>query len=471
MTELHDLFAWQQRAALAAGDVSPTELTEHYLARIAERNAGLGALVEVTAASALARARALQATGDDGSALWGLPLADKDLSSRAGVPTRYGSRAFEDFVPVTSDPIVLALDRAGAVSLGKTATPEFGMVGYTESTLHGATLNPWNTSTGPGGSSGGAAVAVAAGLLPFAPGSDGGGSTRIPAAGTGLVGVKPSRGLVPSMSAVNAVGGLSVAGTLSRSVRDAALLLSALVESDQPFPYTLRSPGRSADLISAADRPEGRFRIGFNTDTPWTSAYRIELDPEVEAAFTLAQQELAALGHDLDQVDLPPDPSYPEAFMTLWRASASATSVPPEREHLLEPFTRWLRTDAIGLEARALLQAVAALSRFEKATIEAYAPFDAVLTPVLAMTPRPIGWHDENDMARNFEQQCQYAPFTSYVNVSGLPAISVPIMLTEHGVPVAAQLIGRPGGEATLLRIAAQLEDRLHWADRHPEGW
>jgi amidase len=475
VTELHELFAWQQRDALADGSVSPVELTEHYLARIERRNPALTALVEVTAEAALERARALQQVDPaERPLLWGLPLADKDLAARAGVPTRFGSRAFADNVPGASDPIVTAMDRAGAISLGKTATPEFGLVSYTDSTQSGPTRNPWDLSTDPGGSSGGAAAAVSAGLLPAAVGSDGGGSIRIPAGATGLVGLKPTRGLVPALSGVDTLGGLPTAGPLGRTVRDVALLLTALVEDPDGFPFTLRAPGRRGpyDLADPSDAvAETRYRIGVNEVSPWSTAYPITLGPEARAAFELAQRELSALQHDLIPVDLPLDPDYPAAFTTLWRAGAAAIPIPPDRESLLEPITRWLRDGSAGDTAASVVTALGTLSRFERSTLAAYAGVDAVLTPLLAMLPRPVGWYDRDDAAHNFQQQCQYTPYTAYVNVAGLPAIALPVAQTEAGIPMGVQLIGRPGGEMTLLRIAAQLEQRLHWQERHPAGW
>src|SRR5690606_26299251 len=217
-------------AALRGGEVSPVEATQAFLERIRAHD-DLGAFVEVTAERALDRARALGTPREGAPPLWGVPLADKDLTARAGVPTRYGSRAFRDFVPDASDPLALALDRLGSVSLGKTSTPEFGLTGYTEPAAGRPARNPWDPATGAGGSSGGAAVAVAAGLLPAAPASDAGGSIRIPAATVGVVGLKPSRGRLPFVNGLDAPGGLGTAGPIARSVADAALLLGALTSS------------------------------------------------------------------------------------------------------------------------------------------------------------------------------------------------------------------------------------------------
>lgn len=471
MFELHHLSAQEQRDWLQRGEIAPTELVDHYLARIERLDPELGAFVTVTADAARARAAELAAAGSRAASIWGLPFADKDLSQRAGVPTRYGSRLMADYVPDTTDEVPAALDEAGGVSLGKTSTPEFGLPSYTETLTGPPARNPWNSSLGAGGSSGGAAVAVAAGLLPFAPGSDGGGSVRIPAAATGLVGVKPSRGLVPGGSGNAGLAGLSVAGPIARTVADAAMLLDAMV-GEREFPFTLRAPRWDGGaLLNAAIRGEGRFQIGVTTTTPWDDAYDIQVSPEATAALHLAMTELDQLGHSLEHFELEPDDSYAPNFRTIWQAGAAGIPAEGEQLALLEPLTQWLVARGRELSARNLAEALAGLAAFERSIIRQFAGMDAVLTPALALTPRPIGWYDVEDGERNFAQQVQYTPFTSFVNVSGLPAIALPVHQTEDGLPMGVQLIGRPGGEATLLALAAQLERRLNWQHRHPPQW
>jgi len=471
MFELHHLTAQEQWDWLRRGDITPTELAEHYLARIDRLNDELGAFTTVTRDAALSRAADLESHGPTAAPLWGLPLGDKDLSRRAGVRTTFGSRLFEQFVPEESDEIVLALDAAGGVSLGKTSAPEFGLPSYTESLVGPPARTPWNTALGAGGSSGGAAVAVAAGLLPVAPGSDGGGSVRIPAAACGLVGLKPSRGLVPSGTGLTSLAGLVTPGPLARTVADAAMLLDALVEA-APYPYTVRAPRWSeGPLLGAAVRGEGRFQLGVMTTSPWDDAYDIEIAPEATAALDLAIAELSALGHGIEQFGLEPDPSYAPNFRTIWQAGAAG--IPAEGSDLekLEPLTRWLVARGRELSARQLSEALLALTLFERSVIRQFAGFDAVLTPALAMTPRPVGWYDSEDAERNFAQQVQYTPFTSFANVSGLPAITLPVAQTAGGLPMGVQLIGRPGGEHVLLAIGAQLERRIGWQKRHPPQW
>lgn len=460
--ELHELGLVGIADALRRGEVSPVEATAHFLNRIAALDAGLGAFVEVTADRALAAAAALGAPPDEAAPLWGVPLAEKDLTARAGVRTRYGSRAFAEHVPETSDPLADALDGLGVVSLGKTNTPEFGLTGYTESLVAPPARNPWDRTTGAGGSSGGAAVAVAAGLLPAAPASDGGGSIRIPAATVGVVGLKPSRGRLPVGSGMDAPGGLAVAGPIARSVADAAALLDALTGS-VPYTYATRAPGHGP-FLAAATREPGRMRIGVTTATPWDGWTDTTLSPAARGAYERAIGLLG--GHrDIECLDWRPR-GYPEMFTTIWRASAARIPVADdELDALTEPLTAWLVREGRALPAERVLGAYQAATVFERETIQAFAPFDAILTPALAMDPQPIGWFtDGTDPEQNFERQCRYAPHTSFVNVAGLPAVTVPV--ATEGRPMSVQLIGRPGGEATILSLAAELE-----AARGPLPW
>jgi amidase len=403
--------------------------------------------------------------------LWGLPFGDKDLVNRAGVPTGFGSRLMDGFVPDASDELVDVLDAAGGVSLGKTNAPEFGLPSYTESLVAPPARNPWDVSLGAGGSSGGAAAAVAAGLVPFAPGSDGGGSVRIPAAACGLVGIKPSRGLIPSGTGIDKLAGLVVPGPLARTVADAAMLLDAMVAGGD-YPFTLRAPRWDGGaLLNAAVRGEGRFQLGVMTTSPWDDAYDVRVSAEASDALALAVDELDAIGHGIDELRLEPDRSYAPNFRTIWQAGAAG--IPAEGAELdrLEPLTRWLVERGRSISARELVAALAALTTFERSIIRQFSRFDAVMTPALALTPRPVGWYDKDDPELNFAQQVQYTPFTSFANVTGLPAITLPVAQTAAGLPMGVQLVGRPGGEATLLAIGAQLERRLHWQRRHPPQW
>ena len=442
---------------LQCGEVTPLEAVRACLDRIEGER--LGAFVEVTAERALAQAAALGAPPEDPPALWGVPLADKDLVGRAGVPTRYGSRAFRDNVPTVSDPIAAALDRLGSVSLGKTSTPEFGMTGYTEPAAGEPARNPWDPTTGAGGSSGGAAIAVATGMLPAAPASDAGGSIRIPAATVGVVGLKPSRGRLPFANGLSGPGGLSTAGPIARTVEDAAYLLDAFVGS-APHRNATRAPDPvpTTSFAAAVRTDPGRLRIGATLVTPWDGWTDTTLDPGAREAYDWAARTLAA-AHDVDDAAWQPR-GYPEMFTTIWRASAGGLPVADDDlDALVEPFTAWMAREARAMPASEAIGGFEAASAFERQTIEAFSPFDAVLTPALAMSPQPLGWFSSGTSPlENFARQCQYAPHTSFANVAGLPAITVPAPAAPGERPWSVQLVGRPGGETRILQLAAQLE-------------
>ena len=471
MFELHHLTAQEQWDWLQRGDVTPTELAEHYLARIERLNPTLGAFTTVTPDGARRRAGELENQTSRSAPLWGLPFGDKDLSRRAGVRTTFGSRLFENLIPDSSDEIVEVMDAAGGVSLGKTSSPEFGLSSYTESRVAPPARTPWDLGRSAGGSSGGAAVAVSAGLLPFAPGSDGGGSIRIPAAATGLVGLKPSRGLVPASTGLDKLAGLVTSGPLARTVSDAAMLLDAMIAGG-PYPFAVRAPRWDGGaLLNAAARGEGRFQLGVMTSSPWDDAYDIRIATEARDALSATIIELAAIGHGLEEFALEKDDSFPAAFRTIWQAGAASIPAEGAELELLEPLTRWLVTRGRELSGRQLGDALLALSTYERSIIRQFSSFDAVLTPALALTPRPVGWYNAEDGEANFVQQVQYTPFASFVNASGLPAITLPVAQTAEGLPMGVQLIGRPGGEDVLLAIGAQLERRFNWQRRHPPQW
>ncbi|MBX3068276.1 MAG: amidase [Microbacteriaceae bacterium] len=469
MFELHHLSAQEQWDWLHRGEIEPIELVEHYLERIFRLNPNLGAFVTITEDAA--RESAKTVNRDNATRpLWGLPIADKDLQQRKGVRTTFGSALFKEFVPTNSDELTETLDAAGAISLGKTNTPEFGLSSYTENAITPPTRNPYDLDLGPGGSSGGAAVAVAAGMLPFAPGSDGGGSVRIPAAATGLVGVKPSRGLLPAGSGLDKLAGLVVPGPIARSVADAAMLLDAMCGGDYEFTLRAQNVDKGAYLNSAV-RGEGRFQIGVMTSSPWDFDYEIQIEADALAAFEIAKRELDALGHGLEETRLPEQDFYADCFRTIWKVGAGVIPVSGSELELLEPLTRWLIAEGRSISAVQLADALSRLTNFERSVNQQFASFDAVLTPALAQSPRPIGWYSQEDPELNFAQQVQYTPFTSFVNVTGLPAIVLPVHVSATGLPMGVQLIGKPGGERALFAIGAQLERRLQWQKRHPPQW
>lgn len=479
MFELHHLAAQELWDWIRRGEATALEVTEHYLARIERLDPALGAFVTVTADAARTRADRLGHLVPTSRPLWGLPSADKDLYDRAGVPTRSGTASLPERPARADHPLVAALDAAGTVSLGKTTSPEFGMSSSSE-TRFGVTRNPYDTGRAPGGSSSGAAVAVAAGLLPAAVGSDGGGSVRIPAAATGLVGLKPSRGRVPSMPGRSGVGGLSIAGPLTRSVADAGMLLDALVAPTglaEPSPYALVTPDvGDGPFTAAAVRGEGRFVVGLLDGSPWDDTVDVLVDPAARAAVETAVRVLGEVGHGVEDVQMPRAP-YADAFRVAWESSAARLPMVPGIDlTALTPLVAWLVERGRRLTGTQVLDAMTTLDTFSATLIGAFDRFDAVLSPTLALTPRPLGWYGD-DPDEDFRRQCAYSPWTSMANVAGLPAITLPVGVTadDHpdggGLPMGVQLIGRPGGERVLLAIGAQLERRLRWQRRHPAAW
>ena len=473
MTRLHDLTALEQAAAVRAGEVSPTELVEHCLGRIEALDPGLGAFLTVTPDRARAAAREAEATfrrGGDLPPLPGVPTAIKDLNNTAGVRTTFGSRTMADVVPTVDDAVVTKLAAAGTISVGKTNTPEFGFPCYTDNDLVGPARCPWDPSLLAGGSSGGAAVAVAAGMVPFAQGSDGGGSIRIPASINGLFGIKPTRGRISNAPFGGDITGLGTNGPLARTVRDAAAMLDAMAGPVLGDPAWAPPLPAGESFLGCADREPGRLRIGRWLQSPMTD---VELDPEVRTAFDDAARLLEGLGHRVD--DVPPGLLGPEvlpAFEGVWALSGTTLPVPPARVGELRPLTRELRGRGLAMSAQAAMEAMFALRMFARRFLQATADFDVLLAPVTTMTPRPLGWFDaDGDGAADFERQKRYAAFTALFNVTGQPAVSVPLHWTDGGLPIGSMLVGRPADEATLLAVSAQLEAARPWAHRHPASW
>jgi amidase len=473
VTQLHDLTALEQAAAVRSGEVSPTQLVEHALARIEALDPGLGAFITVTPDRALAAAADAEArlrAGGDLPPLLGVPTAIKDLNNTAGVRTTFGSVATADFVPDVDDAVVTKLAAAGTISLGKTNTPEFGFPCYTDNELAGPARCPWDRTLLAGGSSGGAAVAVAAGMIPFAQGSDGGGSIRIPASINGLFGVKPSRGRVSNAPYGGDVTGLGTNGPLARTVRDAAAMLDAMAGQVLGDPAWAPPLPDGETFLGWADREPGRLRIGRFCES---ASPDVELGPEVRAAFDDASRLLAGLGHEIENVPtgLLGDDVLP-AFERVWALSGTTLPVPPDRVGDLRPLTRELRRRGLALSAQDAMEALLALRLFSRRFLQATARYDVLLAPVCTMTPRPVGWFDaDGDGAGDFERQKRYAAFTALFNVTGQPAVSVPLYWTEAGLPVGSMLVGRPADDATLLALSAQLEAARPWAHRHPDAW
>jgi amidase len=449
-------------ARVRAREVSPVELVELYLERIERLDPRLGAFVTVDADGA--RAAALEAEAPSDAPFHGVPLPIKDLHETAGLRTTFSSKAFADYVPDEDQAVVRRLREAGFIVLGKTNTPELGTIAQTESELNGACRNPWNPELTPGGSSGGAAAAVAAGLSPAAHGSDGGGSIRTPASCCGLVGLKPSRGRVSPAPYGPGSLGLSTSGPLARSVRDAAALLDAMSGPDPGEFFVAPEPARP--FLDEVGASPGRLRVAVTVEPP----LQVPIDPECAAAAESAAELLGELGHDV--LELTPPWQSDEAivdFVRVWQVGPAVAGV--EDLTLLEPINRALAEDARATPSPELALAVAQLQMLVRKIAGFWTGVDVVVTPTLAMLPVPIGWTYEDtdgDARLAFARQTLFTPFTPLVNVTGQPAISLPLHWTPDGLPVGVQLIGKPFAEATLIRLAAQLEEARPWAHRRP---
>jgi amidase len=468
MADLHDLTALEQGAAVRAGEVSPTELVDHYLERVDRLSDSVGAFVTVTAEQARAQARlAAAGVGDSSSPLYGVPTAIKDLNLTAGVTTELGSATMAGHVPEVSDEVVLRIEAAGMVSLGKTTTPEFGSPCYTEPDNAPPARTPWDLERMAGGSSGGAAAAVAAGLVPVAQGSDGGGSIRIPASCCGLVGLKPSRGRVSGAPMYGDPVGLSTAGPLARTVRDAAAMLDVMAGPAVGDPSWAPPPATS--FLAACDEEPGRLRVARFV-APVIADARVH--PSVVEAYEDASRLLASLGHDVEEVDVPVPPEAVATFETCW-AVLTALSVPPAgTEHLQRPLTRWLQARGEAVSGPEFGLAVGELRRVAAGALRALAPYDAVLTPTLAQPPLRIGEiRDDADPARDFENQKAFTPWTSAWNLTGMPAVSLPLHVTADGLPVGVMIAARPAQEGLLLSLASQVEAASPWIDAKPNLW
>ena len=465
-------------AGIRQGELSPVEITDHYLDRIDRLNEQTGAFYTVTAdlakEQAAAAEKAVSASrkaGDDPEALpplTGVPIPIKDLNLVAGVRATFGSTLLADNIATEDDFVVAELRKAGIVITGKTATPEFGLPCYTETKIGPPARTPWDLSRSAGGSSGGAGAAVAAGLAPAAQGSDGGGSIRIPASVCGLFGIKPSRGRISGGPLMPDLMGLSTDGPLARTVADAALLLDAMACYYPGDMYTVPPPPEGESFLRYAQREPGKLRIGRSLKTVVPGAHVHE---DCVAAYEDASALLASLGHEVEDVELPFGEDAVPMFELLWYAMATLAPIAPEQEDQLLPLTRYLRGRGLKVTASELIFAEAYLQSVTRTALNVFNSYDAFLSPTLASPPVPVGYFDEVDPAENFERQKRFTPYTALYNISGQPAVNLPLYWNADGLPIGVMLSGRIGDEATLISLSAQVEAARPWRDRHPAIW
>lgn len=476
-------------ALVRQGEVTPAELVERAIAQIETHNPRVNAVIQ----RMFDQARAAVADGLPPGPLRGVPFLLKDLlADYAGVPTTAGSRFFARHVPDTDSELVRRYKAAGLVILGKTNTPEIGLMGVTEPELHGPTRNPYGADHTPGGSSGGSAAAVAARLVPAAHGGDGGGSIRIPAAACGLVGLKPTRGRTPmGPDRCERWSGYVAQHVLTRSVRDCALLLDVSAGPELGSAYHAPVPERP--FAAEVGRDPGRLRIAFTTEPLLMG----QTDPECRAAVERTAAQLAALGHDVEQARPEFDRErIADAYLSTVAANVCGDLAFAEhrmgrrlRPGDIELPTWVMREIGRKLGAGRLLELQSFQAEATWALARFHERYDLLLTSTTARPPARIGELLPSPLERvglqllrrlplrpllrqalvAARKQLEAYPNTQLFNITGQPAISLPVHRTPQGLPVGVQLVARFGDEGTLLQVAAQLESELHWGDERPK--
>ncbi len=441
-------------------DLSPVEVMTSMLARVAEVNPKLNAYVTVTADSALAEAKQAEEDvmrGRKLGPLHGVPVSIKDLLFTKGVRTTMGSKLLEDFVPDQDAVIVSRLKTAGAIMLGKTNTPEFGLKMLTDNPLFGATRNPWDLGRSPGGSSGGAAAAVASGMGPLAAGSDGGGSIRIPSSCCGVFGIKPQLGRVPRYPTFHGAEVLVHEGPIARTVGDAALMLDVTCGPHWGDVYSIPRP--QAPFVESLGRGVEGLKIAWSPDLGYAEA-----DPEVLEICQSAASGFAQMGAVVEEAH--PAIENPEAYhATIYTVDhvVSLTSFGPTEEIASEvdPLTATILYVAADMKAADYARAMFGRVDLAAKVGEFFRSYDLLLTPTLAWPPPPVDFADPAEFLK-------WLPFILVFSMTGQPAASIPAGRTRDGLPVGLQIIGRPYDEGTVFRAAAAFEEAFPWTDAKP---
>ncbi len=460
--------------ALREGDIDVREHTDAVLAAARGDGARVGAFAHILEELSHRQAEAAQESIREarrrhdldslavGQPLLGVPLPVKDLSRIAGEPWSAGSAAVHGTIAEVTDGVAEKILAGGTVTIGKTSVPEFGMPCYTEPAIGAPARTPWDLERTAGGSSGGAAAAVAAGIVPLAHGSDGGGSVRIPAACCGIVGMKPSRGVV-SAGPHGAEGpGLVTDGMLARTVADVAAGMDLIAGSRPGDAFPAASP--EGGFLRSLERAPGPLRIGVLREPLNIEA---EVHPACLRGLDRALDVLRAHGHELSDVRPAFTPQQWQAFIPLWTVGAASIDLPDEAEPLLLELTRWLRAEGRRHDGVAVTRALAGMQQVARRMGEAYADFDLIITPSLAQPPAHPHTLQLPDGADDFAAQCRFTPWTSTWNMTGRAAISVPLHREEidgQMLPFGAHLGAvRAGDDALVLQVAAQLEAADPW--------
>lgn len=468
---MEDLFATRDALAVAelvrSRQIGVREVLDATLARLREANVELNAITDFYEDELLGKS--IAAAGD--GPFHGIPFVVKQLMADcAGTPTTVGSRFFaNEPVAVKDSAAVARMRRAGLVIAGRSNTSEFGLAPTTEPAFGGATVNPWRADLSPGGSSGGSAAVVAARALPMAHATDGGGSIRIPASLCGLFGLKPSRGRISLAPIGETLAGAGAQLCVSISVRDSAALLDALAGGEPGDPY--RAPEAEGSFLEATRRSPGRLRIAFlRKPVGWET-----MDPALVAAVEQAAKRLEALGHHVEEAVPDYDPvATGIAFGTVMCANTFTNiqvrangRVPGPGD--LEPVTQLYAEQGGRISAHDYIRAVQTFHRTGRQLGAFFERFDILLSPTIARPSLPLGTVRMDGTLEEYEAGlAPMVAFTSVCNAAGVPAMSVPLEWSEDGLPIGMHFVARYGAEATLLSLAAQLEQAHPWRERRP---
>ena len=450
--------------AVAKKKVSPVEVIDAVLERI-EKLSTLNAYVTLDAAGARKAAKAAERVLTARSAklgpLHGVPFSVKDLVVTKGIRTTFGTPLYRDNVPTEDAPVVERLKAAGGILLGKTNTPTFGWVGVTDNLVFGVTRNPWNLGRTPGGSSGGAAAAVAAGLAPLAVGTDGGGSIRKPAAFCGIFGHKPTYGRIP-IHPHGASWSLSHLGPMTRTVRDAALMMNVCAGPDPRDQYSL--PAERVDYVNALRSGVKGLRVAYSD----TLGFAPAVDPEVRAATRAAAVELRRLGCRVDMVN-PGWPSPYDCWRTIFLGGIGARLAPyRDRQDEIDPGLRPIVEEALRMPPTAYVEAWFARNAWGEHTRRFFQKYDLLLSPTVATAAFEHGILYPSTIDGQAVSREASSAFTFPFNMTGEPSASVPCGVTREGLPIGLQITGRRFEDVTVLRASAALEAARPWADRRP---
>lgn len=464
--------ALELAAAIKKKDLSPVEVVDAYLNQIQSLNPDLNALIWLRNDKLRQEAKVAEAAimqGRELPAFHGVPIPIKDLTEVKGEPHTLGSKAALDKVGKIDSATVTKIRNAGFLFMGRTNSPELGTLPVTENKAYGASKNPWDLSLTPGGSSGGAAAAVASGMAPIAHASDGGGSIRIPAACCGLVGLKASRGRVAKGPVVSDIlHGFSTDGCVSRTVADTAAFLDVLAKYDPHAWYN--APKFEGSYLAQVDKKPKPLRIAFSTSGPIKAqAQKICLEAVEKTAKLLAEMghevfEQTPHWNDADGEQLAKD------FFSIWYTGTAYADISDWSK--LEPHNAGLREKGFAQNSIEYIQALIRLQVFSRKTVVSWGrDFDILISPTLAMEPPKIGWvfaTNETEPTKLLWRCTEMVPFTGWVNVTGQPAISLPMHTTETGLPIGVQLVGSPFREDELIQVAKQLEDAVAWQLKRP---